>query len=115
MELQQPTQLKKHINPNGHPFTLNISTQIEDSGAYIGYDGLSIDANIPIASWFTIKGGFFYDRYLGEKFKINKSSSYNTDITSGDSITLEHLETKSFSVFHFGFETHLPIYKLWEK
>ena len=54
---------KKHINPNGHPFTLNISTQIENSGAYIGYDGFSIDANLPIASWITIKGGFFYDRY----------------------------------------------------
>ena len=84
-------------NPNGKPFTLNISAQYEfDVNA-------RVNANMPITSWFTIKGGFFLDRYKGTTYWSSSDYTYSRSYNG------------TYDVFYLGGELHLPIYKLWEK
>ena len=88
---------KKHINPNGHPFTLNVAGQFEFD------ENFAFSANMPLASWLTIKGGFYSDRY--EHYYSIGSGTYafngNSDL--------------SYGVGYIGGELHIPIYKLWDK
>jgi len=100
----------KHFNPNGHPFTLNISAQIEDSKAFSNIDGITvIEFKIPITTWITIKGGIHNDRYknLAEGFQDWENNEFkNFD---------EKLNySQAYEVIHYGIEAHIPLYKLWQ-
>ena len=85
---------KQHYNPNGHPWTINISSQID---LVEGYGEISVV--LPIATWMTIKGGYFTDYY-------EHSASIGDWYFTSD---------RAFDVLKVGAELHIPLYKLWEK
>ena len=87
---------KKHINPNGHPFTLNVECFIEPDWGSIGYS-----ANMPLTSWLTIKGGSY-------PYRINEAS-----LSSSGNYILNSQNT--WNELYIGGEVHIPIYKLWDK
>ena len=90
-------------NPNGQPFTLNLSLRYElPKDDRVSERVLS--AKMPISSWFTIKGGYYTDRYSITGVKYSSSNS------------ITHSEIpKIHDIWYIGYELHLPIYKLWEK
>ncbi len=94
-----------HQNPNGKPFSLTLSTQLNVT------DGFGWDAgfSLPITSWMTVKGVYYWDYYeSNDVFHTNPS-----DGTHGD---VGHNTYRSeYKIFDFGAEFHIPLYKLWEK
>ena len=85
-------------NPNGKPFTLNLSAQMDMSW---GYGNVSF--NLPINSWITIKGIYFKDYYETTRvFQLSNGNVYGTDYRG------------EYDVYDLGLEVHLPLYKLWE-
>ena len=92
----------EYNNPNGKPFTLNISANIGNTD---GYNGGEIKINMPITSWITINGGWYNDRY----------KNIFTRIETEEPLRLENIYSNGFyDVFCFGVELHLPLYKIWE-
>ena len=90
----------QNSNPNGHPFTLNISSVFVDA------DNASFhfrtEINLPINSWLTIKGGKFEDR--------DTHRGYDKE---GDILT--PVKVNNHKIFYTGVEIHLPVYKIWNK
>ena len=94
---------KEHYNPNGRPYTLNISivnAQTYDLSIWddVTVKGvLNFDINMPLNNMLTLKIGFYEDAY------------YSHD---GAGVPLEETIARWG---YAGLDLHLPLYKLWEK
>ena len=99
----------EHFNPNGNPFSLNISAKIENSKAFSESDGMVLEMKMPINNWITLIGGFNRDRY--KNIAKGLEDWDNNEFENSD----EKLNySEAFEVIHYGIEAHIPIYKLWK-
>ena len=89
-------------NPNGQPFTLNISYRYELPVNNLKGERI-LSAKMPLVSWLTINGGYYKDRY------------YSTRLMHSSQYLIQSELPLTHNVWYIGGELHLPIYKLWEK
>lgn len=93
--------LSEHNNPNGKPFTLNLS---------INYNGdfFKLNSNMPINEYVTINGGVYVEDEHGHSWRT-------VDIWNQDGDLINEHFNNEFSVFYLGAELHMPLYKIWKK